>query len=223
MIDLILLAAGKGTRTKLDYPKQFLRVAGKPILIHTLEVFRKISEIGTIYVSIHTSYGTGYISLLEDYSVDDVVLVSGGETRQESVANCLAHVKTDRVIIHEAARPFITESFIIELLNHKSDIVVPVLPIPFAVLTSKPIRSIPKSSLYNIQLPQIFNTEKLKSAHAQVNGPYDEDSMMVYENIPDSTIDMVLGLEENIKITTPLDIKLAEVIYRERLSDNNRG
>ena len=226
MIDLILLAAGLGTRTGLGYPKQFLRLAGKPILIHTLEVFAQVPEIDKIIIAIKPEFENHYKKLIEDYKIPRVVLIGGGETRQESVKNCLPKVTTKRVIIHEAARPFVTPDFITLLLMYQKDIVVPVLPITFATLLNDSCRIEPldKRKVMNIQLPQVFNYDIIYQAHQRAKKIYDDDSMLVWEE-SEKTPDIALipGLEENIKITTPLDLKLAEVIYDERFSHSHGG
>lgn len=223
MIDLILLSAGLGSRMGLGYPKQFARLRGKPLLIHTLEIFRASSRIDKIILSVRWEFLSKYRELFEIYGIKNLVLVEGGDTRQESVKFCLEEVTAPRVMIHEAARPFITEQFIDSLLQIEADVVVPVLPISFAVCEIGTRRKIDKSNLRNIQLPQVFDTRKLKLAHSRVQEVFDEDSVLVYRDDPLNSIIFVDGLEENIKITTPLDLKIAEVLYNERYDIDNRG
>lgn len=223
MVDLILLSAGRGTRLGLGYPKQFARLRGKPIIVHTLEVFKDIEEIGTILVTTLEEYESLYTELITKYNIPKVILVPGGSYRQTSVSLALSYVETERVMIHEAVRPFITEEFIRTLLQKSADIVAPHVPISPAVCEIRPIRRLRKDHLREIQLPQVFNTKKLIKAHRKATDLYDEDSLLVFDNIEDATIECVEGLGENIKITTPLDLKLAEVLFDEKYGIDDRG
>jgi len=213
-MDCIYLAAGVGKRLKKEIPKQFFKINGKPILIYALEVLEKIQWIENIYVTYNTNYRDLYEQAFEDYNISKVVLTEGGETRQESVFKALQKVNTEMVFIHEAARPLIFESFIENFQNYKDEVaVVPTIPIPFTVSEGNNYMSgvLDRSRLHNIQLPQLFNTEVLKQAHLKAkNDGFEatEDSLLVFKY--GNKVKFIEGYENNLKITTPFDIVIAE-------------
>lgn len=222
-MDAIILSAGIGTRAKLNYPKQFMRLGGKPLLIHVVDLFLSIKEIDNIFITVPCDLLEEFSDLLEKYYVpsDKLNIILGGATRQESVYKALQQVKSDRVIIHESVRPFVTKSHILDLMNHEDVSIVPCIPIVPTVYSKKGVY-IDRDTIVNIQLPQIFNTEILQQAHYKAIGKtYTDDSSLLLGEFSIRPA-LVRGLEENIKITTPLDVKIAEVIYEE-FSNSHRG
>jgi len=166
-MDCIYLAAGLGVRMRKRIPKQFLNIYGKPIMIYALEVLEKISGIERIFITYHQDFRKDYERVIEDYNISKCILTEGGETRQESVWNALQMVESERVIIHEAARPFITAEFVSELMEIDEKAVVPTIPVPFTVSMGNEYMTaeLDRSKLHNIQLPQIFDTDILVRAH----------------------------------------------------------
>jgi 2-C-methyl-D-erythritol 4-phosphate cytidylyltransferase len=159
--------------------------------------------------------------LIAQYGINKVEIVHGGKTRQESVYNCLQRVTSERVIIHEAARPFVTQEFIKTLMEKELiAAVVPIVPIKETTVSFDTVgagKYPPDSCL--VQLPQVFLTEPLKTAHktaAAVKQRCTDDSSLLYSYLNDyNAIRYTHGLEQNIKITTPLDLLYAEVLHRE--------
>lgn len=217
-MDAIVLAAGRGVRMGRDVPKQFLRLAGKPLLVHVLEVFEALEDVDRVWVTALAGYEDEYRRLFEQYRLEKPELVPGGETRQWSVARALESVRSPRVIVHEAVRPFVTADFVRGLLAWPDAAVVPTQPIPFTVAEGDAFMTaeLNRARLHNVQLPQVFNTAVLREAHRRFREPGDatEDSLLVFRL--GERVRFVPGREENIKITTPLDLQLAELIYRER-------
>lgn len=226
-VDIVLLAAGQGKRLNLGYPKQFARLAGKPIIIHTLEVFEPLASIDSVIVTAIPGQLNLYEDLFAVYGITKTKVVAGGNTRQESVKKGLEYVQTEQVIIHEAVRPFIDSKLINDLLiaGEGEPAVTPVVPVPHAVGRMKDNRVndvISSHESCNIQLPQLFVTDILRQAHAELAvWSFPEDSVMV-SRLLSSSIKTIPGTENNIKITTPLQLKLAEVIYNETFGNNNR-
>lgn len=213
-MDAILLAAGVGLRTRLNYPKQLMRLGGKPIIIHSLEVLKSTGKIDRIYVTVIQNTVCYFSRLIQKYGFEDVVCIPGGDTRQESVYNGLKHCTSERVVIHEAARPFITKEHLLDLISVDSDAVVPCIPATSTVLYKDGF-FLNRDKVLMVQLPQIYNTQILKKAHELGAGKsYTDDSSLVYKELGIFPT-IVDGLEENIKVTTPMDVKLAEVIYDE--------
>jgi len=130
-MDAIILAAGLGKRAKLNYPKQYFRLAGKPLIIIILDLFLKIKEINNIIVVVIPGIISEFEELLKSYyfNLSKIKIVEGGNIRQESVLNGLRLVETERVLIHEAVRPFITKQHVLDLIGIDSDVVVPCVSI----------------------------------------------------------------------------------------------
>jgi 2-C-methyl-D-erythritol 4-phosphate cytidylyltransferase len=213
-MDVIILSGGIGQRTKLNYPKQLFKIGDKPILIHVVELFHNLPHVDNIIVTIPFNL-EDYRVLFDMYNLS-ATLIEGGKTRQESVRNALTACSGDRVIIHESARPFISKEFILSLLKERGDAVVPYIP-TYTTLFNRDGYYLEREKVYNIQLPQVFNREILYESHNLANQfgrSYTDDSSLVFYEM-NIRPKFVQGEEQNIKITTPLDIKVSEVIYEE--------
>jgi len=221
-MDVILLAAGLGIRTALNYPKQFYPVNGRPCIVISQEIFQSMDEFDRIIVTYNKENKKEYEKLIENYKITKAVLVEGGQTRQESVYKALKKVKTDRVLIHEAARPLISKEFIKYILGFDNeDVVVPTLPISFTVSEGSEYmeKILDRKKLHNIQLPQMFKTDILKEVHKKAldeNFIATEDSMLAFKY--GYKVRFVNGLQSNIKITTPLDLLIVNSIIREEIN-----
>jgi 2-C-methyl-D-erythritol 4-phosphate cytidylyltransferase len=222
MFDLILLSAGMGTRAKLNYPKQLMRLGGKPLVICTLEIFLNIDDIKNIIITVPPEMKNEFVNLIITYYPNkNIHVIDGGETRQQSVRFALEHVTAERVIVHESVRPFITKEHVLSLMEHKQCVVVPYLPIVPTIYNVNGYFE-DRSKLVNIQLPQIFHSGLLKNAHhIGQNKKYTDDSSLVFVEMGIYPT-LVNGLEENIKITSPIDIIIAEALYEE-IGNRNRG
>ena len=238
MIDVIYLAAGQGKRAGLGYPKQFARLGGKPILIHGLEVLQGMEEVGKIIVTcpadapIHSGGVAGVVASYISLPLGEILLIPGGETRQESVKKALAHVETEYVLVAEAVRPFITAEFVKRVIDTSGEFVVPrmlaistVIESGYQVDGEKWFQVIPRRDVGEVQTPQKYLTALLQAAHVEtdmVNASDDAALVLGTElRSPMGNIQPALipGLEENIKITTPLDLVIAEAIYNARYRD----
>ena len=218
-VDAIYLAAGQGIRAGLGYPKQIALLGGKPIMMHALEILEGMPEISRIVVASVPDRLPDFQRLMEQYAISKATCIAGGKTRQESVRRALGHCSTDRVLIHEAVRPFVTRGHFLTLLVTAATAVVPVVSV-VPTIVHRGGYFPRRSELMNVQLPQVFDRGILERAHALGEGrDYSDDSSLVFEtmNIFPLLID---GLEQNIKITTPLDLKLAEAIYEEHRGHN---
>ncbi len=232
MIDVIYLAAGKGERVGLGYPKQFARLGGKPIMVHGLEVLQGLQntgEIGQIIIPFppgpndeeHHQLMQGFWSYVNSQTI---IPIEGGVTRQESVRRGLTHVRTEYVLIAEAVRPFITAGFVRWVIEADAAFVTPLRTSISSVIAYDKGHSwtLPRSQVGEVQMPQKFQTELLRRAHnvafiTDVNDSTD-DAVLVMQMMGEQPI-FVQGLEQNIKITTPLDLVIAEAIYNARYRD----
>ena len=233
MIDVIYLAAGQGKRAGLGYPKQFARLGGKPILIHGLEVLQGMEEVGKIIVTcpadapIHSGGVAGVVASYISLPIDGLILITGGATRQDSVKKALAHVQTEYVLVAEAVRPFITAEFVRRVIETPGEFVVPRMLAISTVIESgyhqmdgeKWTQVIPRKDVGEVQTPQKYLTALLQAAHVETDmvNASDDAALVLGTELcsPMGNIQPTLipGLEENIKITTPLDLVIAEAIY----------
>jgi 2-C-methyl-D-erythritol 4-phosphate cytidylyltransferase len=222
----IILAGGAGSRMNHEIPKQFLKLAGKPMIMHTLERLNRIPAIDEIIISCHPDYKDVISHNIKTYMLSkEFIIINGGKTRQESSYLGVMQARNDRVMIHEAARPFVTESEFENLLLDDEDNVIYGIPIPFTVVKGgRYIKEIlNREELYNVQLPQKYFRASLLEAHikAETDGLiFTEDASMLYyyTSIPSKIIE---GSVHNVKITTSQDLEFGEVIYSEYIVGRN--
>lgn len=203
-MDLILLAGGTGDRSGLPYPKPLFPIHGTPIIRILIDLFRPLVD------QIIIPCGEEVAEVCTD-----CIIVTPGRTRQESVYNALQKVTTDRVIIHEAVRPFITEDFIKRIMATDGDCVVPTVSVKPTIIDTEFGTFPGRDTLLEVQLPQVFATGRLLEAHRQYDGSpwiFTDDSSLfsVVHNYWPTIID---GLDCNLKLTTPFDFKIATAIW----------
>jgi 2-C-methyl-D-erythritol 4-phosphate cytidylyltransferase len=231
----IITAAGKGTRLKGNISKQFMNIYGKPILAHTVSAFQKSSKIKEIYISVpKDNIEFCRKNIIDKYAFDKVEkIVAGGSSRQESVYNALVEVPPDTkiVAIHDGVRPLITPGEIDLLVNtlvrenKKDSSVKGVIMAASARETIKMIRessidkTISRDKIWHAQTPQVFFYNIILRAHnkARKDGFTGTDDACLVERM-NYKVNIVRGRHENIKITTPIDLFLAELI----ITKNNR-
>ena len=216
---IIIVAGGKGLRMGTDIPKQFLPIGGKPVLMRTLERFRAYSADLQIILVLPEAQQAYWHQLCEEYHFDvEYTLANGGQTRFHSVQNGLAKVPDDAhgvVGVHDGVRPFPS----IEVIRNcyetarEKKAVIPVIPVVETVrhLEGEKSKTVPRNDYRLVQTPQTFDIQLLKAANRQpYNDGFTDDASVVesygYE------ITLVEGNRENIKITTPYDMKIAEVL-----------
>ena len=222
---IIVVAGGKGLRMGSDIPKQFLPIGGKPVLMRTLERFREYSDDLQIILVLPEAQQKYWQELCKKYDFKvEYLLANGGQTRFHSVQNGLALMPDDAegvVGVHDGVRPFPS----IEVIRNcyetarTAKAVIPVIPVVETVrhLTRGQARcevesvTVPRDEYRLVQTPQTFDIQLLKAANRQ---PYNDgftDDASVVESYGHK-ITLVEGNRENIKITTPYDITVAEAI-----------
>lgn len=220
MYTVLLLSAGKGTRMEKEMPKQYLLLAGKPMIIHTLERIDRLPMVKDIVVVCESEFISAIELMVHQYGITKPVrFATGGQTRQESVYNGLQLVDSPSVIIHEAARPFVLQSEFQRLIDDENKNVMLGYPIPFTVVKGEEYITglLERRELVNVQLPQKFDTAVLKQAHekARLEGTmFTEDASMVFAYTGEQ-VKIITGTSINIKITEPIDMIIGEEIYRE--------
>lgn len=219
MVSAIILAGGKGKRMGLEISKQFIELKGKPILYYTLKKFIDNSYIDQI-VLVLSKDEIQYCKeeILNKYSLKVDIVVEGGEERQDSVYNALKSInKTDIVLIHDGARPFVNDRIIedgIKYANYYGAAAPGVMPkdtIKIKDSSNFSIDTPDRSSLVAIQTPQVFKYDEILSCHEKVkeSGIIVTDDTMVAE-MYNNKVYLYEGEYTNIKITTPEDLILAE-------------
>ena len=218
---VIIVAGGKGLRMGSDIPKQFLPIAGKPVLMRTLERFRAYSSALQIILVLPEAQQDYWQELCKQYDFKvDYQLANGGQTRFHSVRNGLALVPDDAegvVGVHDGVRPFPSIDVIRNCYDtaRTAKAVIPVIPVVETVrqLKSDGSITVPRDHYRLVQTPQTFDIQLLKAANRQ---PYNDgftDDASVVESYGHA-ITLVEGNRENIKITTPYDIIVAETLCK---------
>ncbi|MBO4701114.1 MAG: 2-C-methyl-D-erythritol 4-phosphate cytidylyltransferase [Lachnospiraceae bacterium] len=218
---LVLLSGGVGSRMQQSIPKQYMLLAGKPMIMHILDKVDKIEEIEKIIVVCAEEYRVSLNMMREQYGIKTpITYANAGESRQASVLSGLKMVETDNVIIHEAARPFVTVDDYKELIDCPLENAMIGLDIPFTVLKGhdKVEGLLTRSELVNVQLPQKFNTKILLDAHKKAENEgmkFTEDASLLFYYNPEIPIKIIKGKDYNIKVTTRMDMLTGEIIYDE--------
>jgi 2-C-methyl-D-erythritol 4-phosphate cytidylyltransferase len=216
---VIIVAGGKGLRMGGDLPKQFIPVAGKPVLMRTIEAFYNYDEDINIVLVLPVSHQEYWKSLCKKYNFGIAHTVAmGGETRFHSVKNGLAFIKEGIVAVQDGVRPFCSKEMIARCFDATAtcQAVIPVVDSTDSLremIDEEKSRIIDRSKIRLVQTPQVFHSALLKKAYET---PYREtftDDASVVETMG-INIHLVKGEETNIKITTPLDLKIAELILR---------
>ena len=218
---IIIVAGGKGLRMGSDIPKQFLPIGGKPVLMRTLERFRQYSPTLQIILVLPKAQQDYWQKLCKEYAFDiDYQLADGGETRFHSVQNGLAKIPDNAqgvVGVHDGVRPFPSIDVIRNCYEtaREKKAVIPVIPVVETVRHLKGDTSVtvPRNDYRLVQTPQTFDIQLLKEANRQ---PYNDgftDDASVVEAFG-FNITLVDGNRENIKITTPHDLKIAKVLVQ---------
>ena len=216
---IIIVAGGKGLRMGSDIPKQFLPIGGKPVLMRTLERFRQYSPTLQIILVLPKAQQDYWQKLCKEYAFDiDYQLADGGETRFHSVQNGLAKIPDNAqgvVGVYDGVRPFPSIDVIRNCYEtaREKKAVIPVIPVVETVRHLKGDTSVtvPRNDYRLVQTPQTFDIQLLKAANRQpYNDGFTDDASVVEAFGFDITL--VEGTRENIKITTPYDLKIAEVL-----------
>jgi 2-C-methyl-D-erythritol 4-phosphate cytidylyltransferase len=215
ILDLVLLAGGQGTRTGRQLPKQFLELKGKPMLLHPLAVFDQMPQIGQKIIVHEPSQRDRVGALLEQYGIRNCVLTAGGNTRQESVRRGIERVQTARVVLHNAVVALVTRKLIENVIAVNCDCVTTGTELQDNLVRGGEfaLEPVNRKELRIINSPQSFRTAVLRECHARalqegVQTNSDCELMLKYHR----QVRLVPGTFRNFKITTELDLALAETL-----------
>ena len=226
----IILAAGQGKRMKTKVQKQFLMLQGKPLLYYSLACFQKSDEIQEIVV-VTGKESIDYCrnEIIEKYGFTKVKCIKeGGKERYDSVYAGLeaCSADTDYVFIHDGARPFVTEDIIKRTKEGAVTYQACIAGMPskdtVKIIDKNNMVSVTpeRSKVWSVQTPQVFLYSLIKEAHdiaRSISMQGITDDAMVVEQYKNTPVHIVEGAYENIKITTPEDILMAEKILEKIL------
>ncbi|MGH9931742.1 MAG: 2-C-methyl-D-erythritol 4-phosphate cytidylyltransferase, partial [Pyrinomonadaceae bacterium] len=220
----IIAAAGQGTRMAGKRPKQFLELAGKPVLVHTLKAFERCDAIHEIIIVLAEEETHGFLSLAKEHGLRKIAaVVPGGATRAESVLHGLQVVNEGAAIIavHDGVRPFVTSEEIsrtVEGAKREGAAILVTTPVDTIkeIRAGAVARTLNRSTIRNALTPQCFQYTLLLRAyeHADVTDPELTDESSLIERLG-VRIAIVEGSPQNIKITRPEDLAIGEVLLKQ--------
>ncbi|MDX6606111.1 MAG: 2-C-methyl-D-erythritol 4-phosphate cytidylyltransferase [Solirubrobacterales bacterium] len=214
----MIAAAGSGQRLGAGGPKAFVALAGRPMLEWSLDAFREAATIGEVVVAAPPGQ--------EDRVAEQgVVAVAGGEHRSESVANALALCAGDIIVVHDAARPLVSPALIDAVVSElagdeDASGVIAATPVTDTIKRASDDREVERTldraGLWTIQTPQAFRAEALRKALADPDSlPDASDDAMLVERQGGRVV-IHSTSRDNVKVTTPFDLRVAELLLRER-------
>jgi len=220
----IIAAAGAGTRMASDRPKQFLQLAGKPVIFHTLQPFEECDGINEVIVVLPAAESAGFLSLAGKYGLRKVSrVVPGGATRADSVKRGLMAIRSataEIVAVHDGVRPFVTVEEISRTveaarLHGAAILVAPATDTIKQVGEERVVKTLDRAQLRRALTPQCFQYELLRQAYqrADVNDPSLTDESALVEQLGKPVM-IVEGSARNIKITSAEDLLLAKALLR---------
>jgi 2-C-methyl-D-erythritol 4-phosphate cytidylyltransferase len=224
-VTAILTAAGSGKRFAMGgkdtKPKQFQLLAGKSVILHSMLALQKCRDIDEIIISADNDYFELIHSLaLRNKITKLLALVEGGKTRFESVKNAFHQInghKNDIVLIHDAARPNITAGFVLSIVAaaRRSGNVIPACKVSETIKRAKNgvvKETLKRDELWLVQTPQAFKYSDLETSYKKTGRKKDFTDEATLVEYAGFRVNIIAGLRNNIKITTPEDLLLLKKI-----------
>lgn len=213
-VSVIITAGGVGKRMGAGMPKQFITLKGKPILIYTIERFVAVLPDAQFLLTLPEDYIEEGQQLLQSYQLNNVQVLAGGVERFDSIKNALVHCTGDVIAVHDGVRPFVSAETILNLIKtaETSQCAIPFMVVNDSMrkLEGDNSKIVARKDYVTVQTPQCFDAQILKEAYEQEYSEVFTDDASVVEQLG-YTIQLVPGNAENIKITTPFDLKVAEL------------
>ena len=217
--EVIIVAGGLGTRFKSKLPKPFVLLKGTPLTVHSLKVFESCKTVTSIIIVGHQAYLKRFEAIAKPFKKVKAI-VAGGDTRAQSVKCGLSVIDpaTQYILVHDAARPFVTGEMVLSLQQALTKHPAAIIAVPVKATIKKVnvktlvVESTPnRKEMWEVQTPQAFKRDVLIKAHARpFKGEATDDAMLV-ENLG-LKVKVVAGNYQNIKITTPEDLDIAEAL-----------
>lgn len=217
----IIVAAGSGSRFGASLPKQYCLLNSRPVLMHTIENMRKALPDSHIVLVLNKDFIAYWAELCEEYSFVSPTIVEGGDTRWQSVKNAIDKIPADAQVItvHDGARPIVNADMVARLIDALDSApgAIPVVSVIDSLRQINESGSTPVDrSLYKaVQTPQAFHADKLVEAYSlPFDATFTDDASVLAALGYDVTL--VEGDTNNIKITNPLDIEIAQLYLRQQ-------
>lgn len=213
----IITAGGIGKRMGSTTPKQFLLIRNKPVLMHAIERFHEADSTAQIVITLPEDWVSYWNDLCQqhNFSVQHQI-VSGGVERYDSIKNAIQVATGDIISIHDGVRPFVSKQTILNCIQTaiEKGNAIPYLPIKESIrkVSKETNMTVLRSDYVLIQTPQCFQIELIKRAYSLPFHEQITDDASLVEELGEP-IHLVLGNEENIKITTPFDLKIGELLH----------
>jgi len=221
----IVVAAGKGTRLGGDRPKQFLELAGVPIIVHALRQFERCREISEVVTVLPAEETAGFESAVNRFNLKKVKrVIAGGATRAQSVRRGLESIADANIIaIHDGVRPFVTPDEIDRVVqaaeqNEAAILTAPVSDTIKRIEANRIVETLPRAELRRALTPQCFRFALIKRAYQDLDALEAEghdvtDDSLLIERLGIEVVS-VEGSARNIKLTTEEDLKWAEIMLK---------
>lgn len=215
----LIVAAGRGRRMGEPVPKQYLQLGGRAVLHHTVQAFLASDRVGHVAVVLHPDDHDLYqrsIAGIEDTRLGPPV--NGGETRAQSVQLGLDHLVAEapsRVLIHDAARPFVSGDVIGRVIDaldtHDGAFAaIPVVDALWRANAGQAVEAVPRDGLWRAQTPQGFRFDKIRAAHSACR--FDATDDVAVARAAGLEVAIVTGSDTTFKLTTPEDMARAELL-----------
>lgn len=217
----VIVAGGSGSRMQSTSPKQFLKIGGKPVLLHTLETFHAYNPVLQIILVLPASQKEVWKEIRKTHDCQIAhAIAEGGESRFQSVKNGLALVPLGSLVaIHDGVRPFVRQETLRQGFSTASEngSAITTVPLKDSIrrIENGDSKAEDRSQFCLVQTPQTFQSDLIKKAYRQKENHLFTDCASVAE-ADGNKINLVAGSYENIKITTPEDLLLAENIFKNK-------
>lgn len=229
----LIPAAGSGARMGSDTKKPYLLLAGRPILYHTLAAFDRAPSVDQVIIAVAPGEeACCETDVVRKFSFKkNITIIAGGNVRQDSVRRLLERVPEDTplVLIHDGARPLVTVDLIERALaeTKKWPATVAAVPVKDTIQETDDAgfvrETLPREQLWSIQTPQTFTLQLIREAHCKAlqDGFIGTDEGSLVERLG-KPVKIIMGAYDNIKVTTPEDLIIAEALFKRREIQNSK-
>lgn len=219
---VVIVAAGSGSRFGSSVPKQFCLLQGRPVLMHTIERMREALPAAAVTVVLSAGMMSYWQELCAAHGFESPAVVAGGATRSESVRKALHQIdgRPDVILVHDGARPLtapsVVSAVVAAMADENVDGAIPAVPVTDSLRMGAPDSSVAvdRSRFHAVQTPQAFRGAKLLEAYRRESGAFSDDASLM-EHAGHGRLVLTEGSPDNIKITNPTDLAIAELLIRK--------
>ena len=217
---VVIVAAGSGSRFGGNLPKQFCLLAGRPVLMHTVDRLREALPTAELVLVVSHSMKDYWLQLCADHAFASPRLVMGGATRSDSVRNAVLSLNGDYdvIMVHDGARPLVPSACVqaveAAMADEAVDGAIPAVPVTDSlrrVNGNGTSVAVDRAVYRAVQTPQAFRADKMRAAYASISESFSDDASLM-ESLGHSNFVLTPGAPENIKITNPADLAIAETL-----------